>query len=114
MLQSDTLKAALARYTLKGAMGQYIDANEDELLASKFITFELETLQNNEALVPVLLYLFHRVEQRLDGRPTLLVIDEAAWVLLMKGVFGEKLKSGYAHCAKRMRPAGYSPRVWTM
>ena len=60
-------------------MGQYIDANEDELLASRFVTFELETLQNNEALVPVLLYLFHRIDQRLDSRPTLLVIDEAAW-----------------------------------
>ena len=91
-LQDNTLKAALARYTLKGAMGHYIDANEDELLAARFITFELETLQNNEALVPVLLYLFHRVEQRLDGRPTLLVIDEAAWVLLKKGIFGEKLE----------------------
>ena len=42
--------------------------------------------------MPVLLYLFHRVEQRLDGRPTLLVIDEAAWVLLKKGIFGEKLE----------------------
>jgi type IV secretion system protein VirB4 len=85
------LKAALTRYTLKGAMGRYIDAKEDELLASRFITFELETLQYNQALVPMLLYLFHRIEQRLDGGPTLLVIDEAAWVLLVEGVFGEKL-----------------------
>lgn len=91
LLQDPVLKLGLARYTLKGAMGRYIDANEDELLASRFITFELETLQNNEALVPVLLYLFHRIEQRLDGRPTLVVIDEAAWVVLTEGVFGEKL-----------------------
>ena len=100
-LQDNTLKAALARYTLKGAMGQYIDANEDELLASRFVTFELERLQNNEALVPVLLYLFHRIDQRLDGRPTLLVIDEAAWVLLMKGVFGDKLDQWLRDCRKK-------------
>jgi type IV secretion system protein VirB4 len=100
-LQDNTLKTALARYTLKGAMGQYIDANEDELLASRFITFELETLQNNEALVPVLLYLFHRIDQRLGGRPTLLVIDEAAWVLLMKGVFGDKLDQWLRDCRKK-------------
>ena len=35
MVQDPGLKAGLARYTLKGAMGRYIDANEDELLASR-------------------------------------------------------------------------------
>jgi type IV secretion system protein VirB4 len=39
----------------------------------------------------VLLYLFHRIEQRLDGRPTLVVIDEA-WVALTKSFFGAKLE----------------------
>jgi type IV secretion system protein VirB4 len=101
MIQNAALKAGLARYTLTGAMGRYIDANEDELLGSQFITFELETLQNNEALVPVLLYLFHRIDQRLDGRPTLMVIDEAAWVLLTKGVFGDKLDQWLRDCRKK-------------
>jgi type IV secretion/conjugal transfer VirB4 family ATPase len=91
MVQDPVLKSGLACYTLKGPMGRYIDANEDELLTARFTTFELETLQHNEALVPVLLYLFHRIEQRLDGRPTLVVIDEAAWIVLTEGVFGEKL-----------------------
>jgi type IV secretion system protein VirB4 len=90
-VQNDELKQALTRYTLKGPMGRYIDDSEDALLTDRFITFEMETLQNNEALIPMLLYLFHRIEQRLDGRPTLVVIDEA-WVALSKSFFGAKIE----------------------
>jgi type IV secretion/conjugal transfer VirB4 family ATPase len=81
LLQDATLKAALTRYTLKGPMGQYLDGDRDELLDSRLVTFELSTLQHSEALIPVLLYLFHRIEQRLTGVPTLILLDEAAWVL---------------------------------
>jgi type IV secretion system protein VirB4 len=91
MVQDDEIKAALSRYTLKGPMGRYIDDNEDALLTARFTTFELETLQHSESLIPMLLYLFHRIEQRLDGRPTLVVIDEA-WVALTKSFFGAKLE----------------------
>jgi hypothetical protein len=42
-------------------------------------------------LIPVLLYLFHRVDQRLDGRPTLILLDEA-WVMLMNRLFGAKIE----------------------
>jgi type IV secretion system protein VirB4 len=41
-------------------------------------------------VVPVLLYLFHRLEQRLDGRPTLILLDEA-WLLLSHPLFREQL-----------------------
>jgi type IV secretion system protein TrbE len=90
-VQDDELKQALTRYTLKGPMGRYIDDSEDALLTAGFTTFELETLQNSEALIPMFLYLFHRIEQRLDGRPTLVVVDEA-WVALTKSFFGGKLE----------------------
>jgi type IV secretion system protein VirB4 len=91
IVQDSDLKQALARYTLKGPMGRYIDDSEDALLTARFTTFELETLQNSEALIPMLLYLFHRIEQRLDGRPTFVMIDEA-WVALTKSFFGGKLE----------------------
>ena len=42
-------------------------------------------------LLPVLTYLFHRIDQRLDGRPTIVVLDEA-WVMLMNGTFGAKVE----------------------
>ncbi|EQD40368.1 conjugal transfer protein TrbE, partial [mine drainage metagenome] len=38
-----------------------------------------------------LTYLFHRLEQRFDGRPTLLVLDEA-WVMLGHPVFKAKIR----------------------
>ena len=98
-VQNDELKQALTRYTLKGPMGRYIDDSEDALLTARFRTFELETLQNSEALIPMLLYLFHRIEQRLDGRPTLIIVDEA-WVALTKSFFGAKLEEWLRTCRK--------------
>ena len=44
-----------------------------------------------KVLLPVLTYLFHRIDQRLDGRPTLIVLDEA-WVMLANGAFGAKIE----------------------
>jgi type IV secretion system protein TrbE len=42
-------------------------------------------------VVPVLLYIFHRIEQRLDGRPTLLILDEA-WTFIDNSLFAEKIR----------------------
>jgi type IV secretion system protein VirB4 len=53
-----------------------------------------------KVVVPVLLYLFHRVEQRLDGRPTLLVIDEA-WTFLMHGLFAERIQTWLKELRKK-------------
>jgi type IV secretory pathway VirB4 component len=39
----------------------------------------------------VLGYLFHRIEQRMDGRPTLLIIDEG-WLALDDGGFADQLR----------------------
>lgn len=44
--------------------------------------FETEALMGQRRVVaPVLTYLFHRLEERFDGRPTLLVLEEA-WIFL--------------------------------
>ena len=39
----------------------------------------------------VLAYLFHRIEQKLDGRPTLLIVDEG-WLVLDEFSFGAQLR----------------------
>jgi type IV secretion system protein TrbE len=44
-----------------------------------------------EAVVPALDYLFHRVEQTFDGSPTLMVLDEA-WLFLRHPVFMLRLQ----------------------
>jgi type IV secretory pathway VirB4 component len=69
-------------------------ANDSQGAASPYHVFELKRLADMEdrALLPVLLYLFHRVEQRLEqGRPSLLVIEEA-WLPLMKSAFAARIK----------------------
>ena len=39
----------------------------------------------------MLTYLFHRLEERFDGRPTLLVLDEA-WVFLDHPLFAARIR----------------------
>jgi type IV secretion system protein VirB4 len=54
--------------------------------------FETEALmQRPSAVLPVLTHLFHRLEERFDGRPTLLVLDEA-WVFLDNPLFAERIR----------------------
>ena len=93
-LQSQTLREALGPYTLKGTLGPLLDAPSDGLSGGRFEVFEMGHLMElrEKVVVPVLLYLFHRIERRLDGRPTLLVIDEA-WTFLMHGLFSQRIQS---------------------
>src|SRR5215207_1683751 len=77
---------AIARkpyYTMEGPFGALLDSETDTLSFEAFQTFEIEELMTmgDRIVVPVLLYLFHRMERRLDGAPSLFIIDEA-WVAL--------------------------------
>jgi type IV secretion system protein VirB4 len=42
-------------------------------------------------VAPVLTYLFHRLEERFDGRPTLLILDEA-WIFLDHPFFAARIR----------------------
>src|SRR3546814_7138459 len=50
-----------------------------------------QLLHARGAALPVLTYLFHRLEQRFDGAPTLLVLDEA-WTFLDDPVFAGRIR----------------------
>ena len=50
-----------------------------------------EVLANRATLVPVLSYLFHRIQISLDGTPTMIILDEA-WALVDNKVFASKIK----------------------
>ena len=97
LLQHAGLKAAIGFYAGTGRAGTLLDARHDGLqMDARFITFELENLlQSGESAklvtVPTLLYLFHRIEQMLDGRPTLITLDEA-WVMLDNPQFLAKIR----------------------
>ncbi len=91
-LQHSELVTALRPYTLAGHYGQLLDAGHDDLGESLFTVFEMRHLLalDDRIALPVLLYLFRRIEQRLDGRPTLIEIDEA-WMALLHPRFGPRV-----------------------
>ncbi|MFQ3457178.1 conjugal transfer protein TrbE [Bradyrhizobium sp. UFLA01-814] len=92
LLARDALRQALQPYTLEGPYGRFLDADADRLSSTDVLTFEMEELMALPGLVaPVLTYLFQTLEQRFDGRPTLLVLDEA-WVFLDDPLFSSRIR----------------------
>jgi type IV secretion system protein VirB4 len=92
LLQSKALRSALSPYTLEGPFGRLLDAAEDRLSIQDLECFETEALLHEQsAVLPVLTYLFHRLEARFDGQPTLLILDEA-WVYLDNPVFAARIR----------------------
>jgi len=92
-VQLREIKDALHHYTVDGPMGQLLDAEKDGLQLGAFQTFEIEQLMNmgERNLVPVLTYLFRRIEKRLTGAPSLIILDEA-WLMLGHPVFRDKIR----------------------
>ncbi|OJX78582.1 conjugal transfer protein TrbE [Magnetospirillum sp. 64-120] len=91
LLQSATLKQALQPYCVGGPFGRLLDAESERLGEAGVQVFETEGLIGTGAASAVLTYLFHRIEGRLDGRPTLLIIDEG-WLVLDDPVFTGQLR----------------------
>jgi type IV secretion system protein VirB4 len=91
LLQSNTLKRALQPYCLGGPYGRLLDAEYERLGQASVQAFETEGLIGTGAAAAVLAYLFHRVAARLDGLPTLLIIDEG-WLALDDQDFAGQLR----------------------
>ena len=91
LLQSNALKQALRPYCIGGLFGRLLDAENERLGAADVQAFETEGLIGTGAAPAVLAYLFHRIEARLDGRPTLLIIDEG-WLALNDPGFAAQLR----------------------
>ncbi|MEH2519044.1 type IV secretion/conjugal transfer VirB4 family ATPase [Bradyrhizobium sp. AZCC 1610] len=91
LLQSQSLKRALQPYCLGGPFGRLLDAETERLGTSSVQVFETEGLIGTGAAPAVLSYLFHRIEGQLDGRPTLLIIDEG-WLALDNGGFAGQIR----------------------
>ncbi|MFA4937640.1 conjugal transfer protein TrbE [Brevundimonas sp.] len=92
LVQHRAIVAALEPLTLKGPHGSLLDGADSGLRVSPFDTFELETLMATPSVTaPVLSALFHQLEAGFDGRPTLLVLDEA-WLFLGQGAFAAKIR----------------------
>lgn len=92
LLQSNPLRQALAPYVLGGAHGTLLDADRDRLGTADVQCFEMEELMHSKAAVlAVLGYLFARLEERFDGAPTLLFLDES-WLFLDDPIFAARIR----------------------
>src|SRR3954467_8241630 len=91
LLQSQSLKRALQPYCLGGPFGRLLDAEAERLGSASVQVFETEGLIGTGAAPAVLAYLFHRIEGQLDGRPTLLIIDEG-WLALDDAGFAGQIR----------------------
>jgi type IV secretion system protein VirB4 len=91
LLQSLDIKRALQPYCLGGPFGRLLDAEIEHLGGARVQVFETEGLIGTGAAPAVLSYLFHRIEARLDGSPTLLIIDEG-WLALDDDGFAGQLR----------------------
>ena len=89
LLQSQSLKRALQPYCLGGPFGRLLDEEAERLGSAPVQVFETEGLIGTGAAPAVLAYLFHRIEGQLDGRPTLLIIDEGWLALDNEGFAGQ-------------------------
>lgn len=91
LLQSNDLKQALRPYCVGGPYGRLLDSESEHLGGASVQAFETEGLIGGGAAPAVLAYLFHRIDDRLDGRPTLLIIDEG-WLALDDEGFAGQLR----------------------
>src|SRR4051812_1264594 len=92
-VQDLDIRDALQHFTVAGPLGSLLDAETDSLGSGRMLSFETENLLqlDDKAVIPVLLYLFRRIEQRLNGSPTLILLDEA-WSYLQHQLFRERLR----------------------
>ena len=92
-VQDIPIRQAMAQYTVDGAMGHLLDAQEDGLSLSDFTVFEIEELMNlgDKYALPTLLYLFRRIERSLKGQPAMIILDEA-WLMLGHPTFRAKIR----------------------
>jgi len=86
---TDGPHARLAKWVQGGSLSWVLDNPEDSLdfdKASMFGFDVTEFLDNPEVRTPVVMYLFHRIEQLIDGRRFQMFLDEF-WKLLLDEYF---------------------------
>lgn len=91
-VQDKSIRNAMRFYTTDGSAGHLLDARNEQIEPSDFTVFETGTLlqMGEKTALPVLLSMFRSFERSLDGRPALLVLDEA-WTVLGHATWRGKL-----------------------
>ena len=64
-------------------------------------------LENPRLRTPTMMYLFHRIDERLDGEPTMILIDEG-WKALDDEVFAARIRDWLKTLRKRNALVGFA------
>lgn len=85
------------------------DNAQDRLdLGTRVLGFDMTALLENPRLrTPTMMYLFHRIEERLDGQPTMILIDEG-WKALDDEVFAARIRDWLKTLRKRNALVGFA------
>jgi type IV secretion system protein VirB4 len=107
--EPDDLHARLRAWWGEGERAWLFD-NERDLtdLAADTVGFDMTAILDDPvARTPAMFYFFHRVEQRLDGSPAIIVIDEG-WKALDDDVFVRRIKDWEKTIRKRNGVVGFA------
>lgn len=93
----------------EGERAWLFDNEEDKTdLSAATVGFDMTAILDDPvARTPALLYFFHRVEQRLDGTPAIIVVDEG-WKALDDDVFVRRIKDWEKTIRKRNGIVGFA------
>ncbi|HEV2593830.1 MAG TPA: VirB4 family type IV secretion/conjugal transfer ATPase [Sphingomicrobium sp.] len=107
--QPGDLPSRLDPWILEGEHAWLFDNRDDQLdFSNRVLGFDMtELLEDRKLRTPVLLYLFHRIEQRLDGSPTMILIDEA-WKALDDPMFAQRIRNWMKTLRKRNAMIGFA------
>jgi type IV secretion system protein VirB4 len=84
--------------------------NESDLtdLGAEAVGFDMTQILDDPAMrTPAMMYLFHRVEERLDGEPAIIIVDEG-WKALDDDVFVRRIKDWEKTIRKRNGVVGFA------
>ena len=106
--QPGDLASRLAPWVGKGEHAWLFDNPVDRLdISTRTLGFDMTALLEDPVLrTPAMMYLFHRVEQRLDGEPTVILIDEG-WKALDDEVFAARIRDWMKTLRKRNAILGF-------
>jgi type IV secretion system protein VirB4 len=101
LVQDAQVRGALEPFTHSGPHGRLLDADRTGLGYGPIQAFEMDDLlRRPQAASAVLSVIFHMLEARFDGRPTLLVLDEA-WLFLKDALFASQIQDWLKTLRKR-------------
>lgn len=103
------LASRLDAWISGGEHGWLFDNVEDRLdLSARTLGFDMTALLETPRLrTPVMMYLFHRIDERLDGTPSLILIDEG-WKALDDEVFAARIRDWLKTLRKRNALVGFA------